>query len=245
MGLFSSLTKGLTNFITGGDLFSSALDIGSSLFGADRANSQAQANSATQWNREYGAYKTRYQDTVADMKAAGLNPILAASGGFNVGSGPSASTPATFAANVPTPSSSALNVAQTKKAGADTGLSVQKAKESIQSIAESRSRQGLMSAQEGKAIADMFKAEQEFAKITAELDKIGSETVLNEQQALYVRQLRKKAQKDVEMIVAQMSHLKKISNVYDQPFGKYLAYIEAITKSIGLNIGSLTSLKRR
>lgn len=36
--------------------------------------------------RERNAYRNRYQWTMADMRDAGLNPILAASGGFNVGS---------------------------------------------------------------------------------------------------------------------------------------------------------------
>ena len=36
------------------------------------------------WLREKEAYQNRYRWTMDDMRKAGLNPILAASGGFNV-----------------------------------------------------------------------------------------------------------------------------------------------------------------
>jgi hypothetical protein len=61
-------------------------------FGHSAAESKEYRDWASQesekaWKRQYDLYKNRYVITTADMKNAGLNPILAATGGFNVGSG--------------------------------------------------------------------------------------------------------------------------------------------------------------
>lgn len=91
--------------IIGGALIGAGSSLLSNIFGRSNASQQQEASQRSAdiaWNREYGAYKTRYQDTMADMRAAGLNPILAASGGFNVGSGPDASTASMAMAPAPT-----------------------------------------------------------------------------------------------------------------------------------------------
>ena len=97
MGLFTlaaGLLKNVVPII--GDMASSAFGDILGDDNAEKAYGQSKEASALQFEREYGAYKTRYQDTMADMEKAGLNPILAASGGFNVGSGPKASTAQAF-----------------------------------------------------------------------------------------------------------------------------------------------------
>lgn len=66
-------------------------DIASSALGAHFAHTQAKK--ARQFTRE--VYHNRYQWTMSDMRAAGLNPILAYSQGTGggVGGGPQASSP--------------------------------------------------------------------------------------------------------------------------------------------------------
>lgn len=148
--------------IVTGALVGAGSSVISNLFGrknASDANAAASAASAQQWQREYGAYKSRYQDTMADMKAAGLNPILAAGSGFNVGSGPSASTPQTFQAPAVNfdAASTALSLSQRKKTDAETD--------------ESMTRRTKIY-QEGLHVIEQI------AKTTGETGKIAKETAL-------------------------------------------------------------------
>ena len=54
-------------------IFGSALSLGGSLFSAGQSSKEASKNRKFQ----LAMYQTRYQKTMADMKKAGLNPILA------------------------------------------------------------------------------------------------------------------------------------------------------------------------
>lgn len=83
MGLFSSLGHALggalSGFVSGGPIgaIGGALAGVSSAHDADKTNSMLQ----NQWNSNYYLATNRHQIEVADLKAAGLNPILSANNG--------------------------------------------------------------------------------------------------------------------------------------------------------------------
>lgn len=244
-----------------GSLMSSAMDfgtkwLGNELFGKSNAKDAREFShnmAIASFDREYDAYKSRYQDTMTDMRRAGLNPILAASGGFNVGSGPGGGTPGP-GIQAPAPmidsGSSAQsfaqaekNVADTAKSKSETALNRKRAIESVQKALLLRAQTSATKQGERESVARMLKAEQEFARITHEIDKVQSETLLNESQKAYVNQLKSKAEAEIERIGAEVSHLRKLGDVYDGPIGKLLAYLEAITKSIGWHSSVIGHLK--
>lgn len=234
------------NPILGGALIGAGSSIVSNLFGrknASDANDAASAASAAQWQREYGAYKTRYQDTMSDMRSAGLNPILAASGGFNVGSGPSASKAQTFQAPAVSydAASSALALSQRKKVDAETQTETNKqdllknqANESLEKAKSERARQGLMTEQENLAAATIFQVEANVNKLAAEVERIQSQTSLNKQQKNNLLTAKDKMAKEIDKIGAQLAQLQNTSDVYKHPIGQYLTWAKEIMSAAGL-----------
>ena len=90
MGMFDGITDAISNPIA--SIAGSLIGAGSSIYGENQANKRAVdlANQANQFSAQQ--FATRYQTTVKDLEAAGLNPMLAYSQGG--GSPPTATTPA-------------------------------------------------------------------------------------------------------------------------------------------------------
>ena len=151
------------------DIASTILDAGLGFLGSSLLADNANENSAEQALRAFEqtqqAYGTRYQTTVQDMRAAGLNPILAASGGFNVGNSPIAPMAQTFQGNMSgtqSISSTAKNYQdieqskkQMEKIDAEKNEIIQnienkkqEVKESIERIAKTRAETGKITQEE-------------------------------------------------------------------------------------------------
>ena len=132
MGLFSSIgsifsgvkdaVSAVSDFtgIGGGDLLSA----GSALLGGIQTNNANAAQAAA--NRQFQADQTgtAYQRAVADLKAAGLNPMLAyTNGGAASGGGAQAVMQNAVGGAVNTALAARMNSAELKKLDADTQLS--------------------------------------------------------------------------------------------------------------------------
>jgi hypothetical protein len=143
MGFLSSIVKGITGFATGGPV-GAALSVGSDLLGGVVSNNLADNNAKTAFDRSLGASNTDYQRATADMRAAGLNPILAYSQG-------GASTPTASTAAAPDFS----NVG-TKAVQASTALSANKANvaNTVQQTRVGQTTEQLQRTQAEKTIAD-------------------------------------------------------------------------------------------
>lgn len=83
MGLLKSIGKiaGIAGSFLGAPGVSTALGVGGDLLGGFFSDERAEGAASTAWQRNMDASNTSYQRAVADMRAAGLNPILAYSQG--------------------------------------------------------------------------------------------------------------------------------------------------------------------
>jgi len=159
----------------------SALAWSQSKEAADTAWARSKEASALQFDREYGAYKNRYQDVAKDMAKAGLNPILAASGGFNVGSGPNAAMPHVPQAQGYQPqsptgisSASSLNLAQRKKVDAETAKTQQETKKIVQEMQFILSQIAKSDTETGRIAQETLNLIVQHNKIIAEIRQINA-----------------------------------------------------------------------
>lgn len=194
-------------------------------------------------------YKNRYQWTVEDMKAAGLNPILAASGGFSVGNAPTVSLPQMSQA--PTPmfdfgssakSASEISgvMAEVKKKEAEIRKIGEDTLKTIQETAESRARQNLMTKQEAQIVSEIevnFKRLDQLSSqarlFEAQIDRIGIENKLTSTQTEQSKANINLIKKEAETLLYKIQELRKQADVYDSMYGSALVYVKETLKSIG------------
>ena len=207
---------------------------------------RAQKASAVAFDRSYDAYKRRYQDTVADMKLAGINPIMAASGGFNVGTSPNM-TPATarmatapdyesftsgarnFAAAGTEYKRQAEIVMKTKEARARTN-------ESIAKTYVERAKKGLITAQERQAVKNTQLLDKQIWTQMADFQKKVQEgyKANAEKKLILVR---------VKQLKTVMHKLESISDVYKTPyFGQFVAFLNSMLNLSG-SAGAVGTMK--
>lgn len=229
---------------------------------AEDAFTQSQQASAWAYQKNKEMYQNRYKWTMDDMKEAGLNPVLAASGGFNVGSSPNVQAPQAFKADSPYGSSPSTafdvsridkDIAETKNIRQKVELTFQQTKHEIQKILETRSKTDINITEERKVAQEVFKVEQEFLKIGKEIEKVSaeirninkktelqhSEMLVQDQLIGQVKALKSKLILEAKKLTAQLPELEKRSAVYKGVIGSINGAIKEAFSMFGLNLGVL------
>lgn len=255
MGFFSDVAGGLVSSIPlVGPSISSAmglsttpsfnLDVGSIAgdYLKDKFIGQPQANSAyamskeaadVQYQRTKDLYSKRYQLTMADMKKAGLNPLLAAKG--ITGSMPSISSASSYMA----PPVSGTTASSAKN-WASAGLDTQKIAESAEQVLKIREEKGLITTQERVAWQTIDKVAAEVTKAQEEIRLIRKKAEKTELESQRERVLIKQTQFNAEKLSAELAKLRKIAKMYNVPYlGAGVAAIKEIlgTLPVGILVG--------
>jgi hypothetical protein len=189
-----------------------------------------------QLRRSHDLYQQRYQDTVKDMYLAGINPILAATGGFSVGSGPA--MPSTPMSNTQMDiAGSYKDIQEGKKSEAETGKKIQEKYKVIEEIAKTRAEKGLITAQEKQALQSIERIKAEIAKIFTTREKERAQTELTNVE-------KDRAKKLIKVLEKNLAQLTKVANVYKGPAGQIITYLREVLKALPISgHGSMSTVR--
>ena len=217
-----------------GSVASSLIGGGLGYLGAAESNKEARKMQQRQMDFQQRMFQHRYQYQMADMKAAGLNPILAYSQGPP--GGPAGSPPiqplnelGAIGAELGRGVSTAI---QARRMEADVKLSEEQAKaaaESVKNIAEDTK---LKTEQRNVAAADwMLKAIQQ--NLTRNQANLTSAQTLKTYEETMMRQLEIRIAKEMEQIrKAESARGKTREDIYKSLPGKILTWIDEIGRSL-------------
>ncbi len=197
--------------------------------------------STTAYARDVDFFKNRYIYSADGMRKAGLNPILAASGGF------SSSTPKSSMAQAPmssvglpsTPNvapanftSSAKDVASAWKSKSDIdkqrkeiALLDNKMDESLSMAIKNRANAKLYSKQEDAIATDILKGKANIKLMAKQEDMTDAQKdmLLNQAEQLYHR----------------LVQLRKVASVYKTPTGTGLIWLQEFLKTLGIPMSAI------
>jgi hypothetical protein len=192
------------------------------------------------YDRSMQAYKSRYQDTVKDMKAAGLNPILAASGGFNVGNSVQAQPAQAFQAhNIQSPASSARDVSSIETNKTQAQLNTQKKAESVQNALKHAAQSGKFTEEANLLAAKVHQVTASVNLMQEQAEEAQASAYQKRQQGNFYSSQKKKIAAEVKTMGAKLAQLKTESNVYDHPYGQWIKWATEILKAVGLPLAIL------
>jgi len=245
MGFLSSAfdaVKSIPGKLVGGVIDIGADFLGNELIGKPNAAS-AYGMSQEAYEKQYANYKRRYQDTMADMKLAGLNPILAAgSGGFNVGQTPQF----TNVGHMPGYQNVGASSAYRSLMQGDKEIEAKKTerKKQLKMLAETkkiivetsneRLKSGVIKQKERILITQIGESLARTGKIFHEVQKIGAEKETSEA-------LKKKLVSQCKLLEQQLKQLTKVSDAYKGAYGTGLGYIRATLGAIGALLGPVVN----
>lgn len=248
LGTIGSALGGIPGALIGG-----AVDLGSNwltneFLAKPNAEDAFQNNlfaSAQAFDRSYDAYKQRYQDTMADMKAAGLNPILAAgSGGFNVSGQPTMAKADAPMATLPNTSSaqSYMNMEQAQTEISSRKEKLEKAANIYQDSLKKVEETALAAAKTEQEITktrliikNIELTSQNIWKAAAEFQKTIQEGYESAARQKEIEQRTTMIRNEIKKLKSQLKEIVQGGRIYEGPAGLLLKSIKEAFDAMNLH----------